>query len=105
MDEGRGRQGTPEVNYTVKELLGDMKRQLEAILGKLDAKADLRDVVDLKDRVSMLERAHEQQTAINRDRAAQEGQSFSRREKLLGLSLAALAVVVQLVGHVHGGAW
>lgn len=119
-----------QVTYRVKDLLGEINVKLDRVMDKLDQKADRADVHDLKTRVATLElttlrregpimddlkeyerrvltleRAQEQQAAINRDRETHEGQTFSRREKVAGLFLAALAVGFQFLGPIHGGHW
>jgi hypothetical protein len=86
------------VTYSVKDLLASVDRRLEAILSKLDSKADLSMVVDLKDRIASLERNRDEQEAVNRAR----GVSFSKREKILGAAVAAASVAIQVAGHIGG---
>ncbi len=81
------------VSYGVKELLGRIDIRLESIDGKLDAKADVREVADLRERVDSLERREE--ARIVRERTTRD--QFSRREKIIGLLLAGAAVMIQLL--------
>lgn len=90
---GMSAEDNVRVSYGVKELLGRIDDKLARIDDKLDAKADIRDVVDLKSRLEGMERREEARIAVERDR--KEG--FTRREKLIGLALGILAVAAQFV--------
>lgn len=86
------------VSYGVKELLGRIDIRLESIDNKLDAKADLRDVVDLKSRIEAMERRESARIAVQNN----QKEVFSRREKMIGLFIAALAIVIQpLLSRYH----
>lgn len=76
-----------------------MDRRLESIDRKLDAKANQSDLVLLAGRVEAIEAWR--QVELERDR--QSDQKFSRREKVLALFFALLAVVVQFFTHFHFG--
>lgn len=90
------------VSYGVKELLGRIDNRLESIDGKLDAKADLRIVLDMQERLSKIEKRWEERMAVEADMEQRSSQAFTRREKLVGLVIAAFAVLIQpLQQHFH----
>jgi hypothetical protein len=92
------------VSYGVKELLGRIDNRLESIDSKLDSKADLRDVIDLKDRLTKIEKRWEERMAIEAAQDQSSAATFTRREKFVGLFIAAGAVVMQpLLQHFHLG--
>lgn len=79
------------VSYGVKELLERIDIRLASIDTKLDAKADIREVTDLKSRIESMERREVARIAVQDN----QKEVFSRREKLIGLMLAGLAIVIQ----------
>lgn len=87
------------VSYGIKELLGRIDLRLENISAKLDGKVDTRDFEILEGRVASLERRTERQE----DQVRQKGLSWSRKEKLAALIIAALAVLAQVLPFVYGG--
>lgn len=89
------------VSYGVKELLSRIDSRLESIDGKLDTKADIRDVTQLRERVDTMERRWDSQLAVERDRHNKQSTTFSKREKLAGMFIAVAAVVLQVLPHFN----
>lgn len=87
------------VTYTAKELLGRIDNRLESIDSKLDSKADIRDVTELRERMNKVE----QQLAIDRDRVTQRTTTFSKREKFAGLLIAGCVGLLNIVPYLPIG--
>jgi hypothetical protein len=86
----------------VKELLNRIDAKLETIDNKLDKKVDVRDFELLGSRVEAtvrrvdaLDQKWEQKIAVERSRMEEHTTTFSRREKILGVLIAAIAVLIQ----------
>lgn len=83
------------VSYGVKELLSRIDIRLESIDTKLDAKADIRDVDDLKSRMDAMERREEQRVAVLASQLSNRKDLFTKREKIISLALLAVGVLIQ----------
>ena len=96
------------VTYGVKELLGEINKKLASIDNKLDTKVDVGEFKILAERVESnsrridaLDNNFSQRLAIERAEREQRTVLFTGREKMLGLMLAGLAVVMQFASHLH----
>lgn len=87
------------VSYGVKELLGRIDTRLESIDSKLDSKADIRDVIDLRERLTKIEKRWEERMAVEADIRLRTAAAFTRREKLAGIIVAVVAVLIQPILH------
>jgi L-fucose mutarotase/ribose pyranase (RbsD/FucU family) len=93
---------TPRVSYDVKELLKAIDLRLASIDSKLDAKADVREVLELRDRIATLEKRWQERMAVEQAERARNSQMFSRREKIGALLIASFAVLSTSVQqHLH----
>lgn len=93
---------TPRVSYDVKELLKAIDLRLASIDSKLDAKADVREVLELRERLSKLEKKWEERLAVEQAERARNSQTFSRREKIGALLIASFAVLsTSIQQHLH----
>ena len=103
---------TPElkVTYSGKELLARIDRKLESIDHKLDTKADLRDVLDLRqgfdhlrNDVGNLKQRFEEQVAVSSALAKQADNRLTKREKMAAIvsGIGLLAVQIALNFHIH----
>lgn len=84
----------PGVNYTTKELLAEIKRQVEAIATALIAKADYSAVVQLE---SQLDRQDQRIVALERSDAIYQAQIRDRRY-LYGALLTLISVLIGVGG-------
>jgi hypothetical protein len=90
------------VSFGVKELLGRIDGRLESIDSKLDGKADMHDVIDLRDRLTKIEKRWEERMAVEADIQIRTAATFTRREKLVGILVAIVAVILQPIQqHFH----
>lgn len=83
------------VSYRVKDILAEINGKLDRVIDKLEQKADRADVHDLKTRVAALE----VRNRLEDDRAKQTETRFTRREKAMGLFIAATAVLFDPLLH------
>lgn len=94
---------TSRISFTVKELLAKMDTKLDAIVARLDEKADAHDLEQLEARVGALERtaATEQELAAYRARHAKDRRTDRRWLIGIGLStfLTALALTLNALGY------
>jgi hypothetical protein len=84
------------VTYRVKDILAEINGKLDRVMDKLDAKAERADVHDIKTRVTALEL----RARLEDDRDKQSETAFTRREKILALLIAILAVAVDPLLHL-----
>ncbi len=90
------------VSYGVKELLNRIDDRLASIDNKLDAKADLRDLIELRDRLTKIEKRWDESMAVDAELKQRSAAMFTRREKFLTLFFAAAAIWWQtLQQHFH----
>jgi hypothetical protein len=82
------------IRFTVKELLAKVDVKLDAISGKLDAKADAHDVHALEARVGLLEKEADEVRVVAEALRDEKKDRFTRTEKLLGLTYFALNLVI-----------
>lgn len=97
------------VTYTVKELLERIEKQLHAMDGKLDTKADASTVAELghrmtfavealAGRVDALEQANTARETAARVHGQRDTQMFTRRQKLWGAVGAVVTLVALFLG-------
>jgi hypothetical protein len=103
MSEAAGENGT--IRFTVKELLAKVDVKLDAISGKLDAKADAHDVHALDARVGALEKEAAEVRIVAEALSSDKKNRFSKTEKVVGtayllatLALNVLALAPDLIG-------
>lgn len=88
-----------KVTFTAKELLGRIDERLASIDSKLDAKADLRDVLELQKRIDRVEKFADE----TRARSDKSSVLFSRWQQIGVLILMTLGVLAQpLLTHLGG---
>lgn len=84
----------PQVSYTTKELLADIKRQVDAIANALIAKADYSAIIQIEAR---LDRQDSRLHALEQSDAIYQAQSRDRKY-LYGALLTLISVLVGVGG-------
>lgn len=87
---------TGNVVYTVKELLAKLDGKVDTIILSLGSKAEKSDVEALAKRVVDLEGKVSLQSEVNKALRSESAANFTRREKIIGLLLALLAIAAQI---------
>lgn len=99
---------SPRVTFGIKELLARIDSKLETIDTKLDTKVDIREfdlmakrVESNARRIDEVDRKFTERVAIEAARREESTTTFSKREKIVALGLAALAVMLQVAFLFH----
>jgi hypothetical protein len=85
------------IRFTVKELLAKVDVKLDAISGKLDAKADAHDVQALEDRIGALEKEASEVRVVAEALQSEKKHRFTRAEKVGMFGFAALTTMLNVL--------
>jgi hypothetical protein len=95
----------PNVTYGVKELLTRLEVKIDALTDQFNSKADAIYVMQISSKLDGLERTVHDHLTSEKQRKATSAATFTKREKLVGMAVAVMAVVLQallLLSVYHG---